>query len=282
VAPEQDFVIGSAYAQARRFAEAVPFAQKAVDGAPEPKEPWFRLLVWVQTELDHDAEVAAVLERVVQSFPKREYWLQLTTAYQGLGDLPKAVATLESANAKGALTEEKDFVNLARLYLQAGVPEKGAALLQAQIGAGKVKKTAETLELEAECWIASKDAARGEVAVRAAGDSISGEAWIALARLDGAQGDWSKAREATTSALQLGGLRSPGFAHLLLGVAHYNTKRKDAALASLGEAKRYPDSAGCADQWIKLVKSGKGTAPSCGLAASPAAVADAGAKAASD
>ena len=60
------------------------------------------------------------------------------------------------------------------------------------------------------------------------------------------------------AAIAHGGLSSPGSAHLLLGVAHYNTKRKDAALASLGEAKRYPDSAGCADQWIKLVKSGKG------------------------
>jgi tetratricopeptide (TPR) repeat protein len=281
VTPEQAFVVASAYSQARRFAEALPFAKKAVDADPQPKEAWLKLLLSLQFELDHDAEVAAVLERLVKSFPKPEYWLQLAAAYQAVGNAPKAVTTLEAARAKGALTAEKDLVNLARLYMQAGAPEKGAALLDEQMAAGKIKKTPETLELVAACWIASKNAERGEAAVKAAGENISGEAWLALARLNGEKGDWAKARDDTASAITHGGLRSPGSAHLLLGVAHYNTKRKDAALASLGEAKRYPDSAGCADQWIKLVKAGKGTPPNCGLAAGGGATASA-AKTASD
>jgi tetratricopeptide (TPR) repeat protein len=219
----------------------------------------------------------------VKSFPKAEYWLQLAAAYQSLGNTQKAVATLETARSKGVLTEEKDLVNLARLYMQAGAPDKGAQLLDQQIAAGKVKKTPENLELVAACWIAAKNADKGEAAVRAAGEGVSGEAWLALARLHGEKGDWAKVREDTASAITHGGLSSPGSAHLLLGVAHYNTKRKDAALASLGEAKRYPDSAPCADQWIKLVKSGKGSAPSCGLSAGSAATATASAaKTASD
>lgn len=283
IKPEEAFVIASAYSQARRFAEALPFAQKAVDGAPEPKEPWLSLLLSLQFELDHDAEVAAVLERLVKSFPKAEYWLQLAAAYQALGNTQKAVATLETARSKGALTEEKDLVNLAKLYLQAGAPGKGAQLLEQQFSAGKIKKTPENLELLAACWIAAKDADRGEAAVKAAGEGVSGEAWIALARLHAEKGDWAKVREDTALAISHGGLSSPGSAHLLLGVAHYNTKRKDAALASLGEAKRYPDSAPCADQWIKLVKSGKGNAPSCGMAATSTGAATASAaKTASD
>jgi tetratricopeptide (TPR) repeat protein len=283
ITPEQSFVVGSAYAQARRFSEALPFAQKAVDGAPQPNESWMKLLVSLHYELNHDADVAKVLERITQSFPKPEYYLQLAAAYQALGNTQKAVATLETARAKGALTEEKNLVNLARLYRQAGAPDKGAQLLEQQFSAGKIKKTPENLELLAACWISAKDADRGEAAVKAAGEGASGEAWMALARLNGEKGDWAKVREDTALAISHGGLSSPGSAHLLLGVAHYNTKRKDAALASLGEAKRYPDSAPCADQWIKLVKSGKGSAPSCGLAASSTANATASAaKTASD
>src|SRR5436190_2715463 len=69
ITPEQYFVVASAHAQARRFAEALPFAQKAVDSGADPKESWLSLLLSVQFELDHDAEVAAVLERLAQSYP---------------------------------------------------------------------------------------------------------------------------------------------------------------------------------------------------------------------
>jgi hypothetical protein len=272
-APEKYYLTASAYAQAHRFAEALPFAKKAVAGMKEPKEPWLQLLLSLHYELHQEAELAGVLERLIQSFPKKEYWLQLAAAYQDAGQNDKAVAALETAYSKGLLTEEKDLVNLARLYLRQPAPLKGAALLEKQMQAGKVSKTPQNFELLATCWVMGEDAEHAEAALKQAGDGVSGQVYIELARIDVEHGAWIKARDALSSALQKGGLASAGEAHLLLGVVHYNTKRKDAALASLGEAKKHPETAKCAEEWIQLVKSGRpGTAGGCAIVkASPGA-----------
>jgi tetratricopeptide (TPR) repeat protein len=265
VEPGQDFVVAIAYAQAHRFAEAVPYAKKAVEGSEQPDEAWLKLLASLHYELKQDAEVAPVQERLAQAFPTRDNFLQLAATYQALKQHDKAVASLEKASTQGLLTEDKDFVTLARLYLQAGAPLKGASLLEKKIKEGKISKTSENLELLATCWLMGKDVTHAEAAFKQAGDGIgSGELYVELGRLEIERGEWVKARDALASAVQKGGLKSPGEARLLLGVAHYNTKRKDAALASLGEAKKYADTAKCADEWIKLVKSGRpGTAGGC-------------------
>jgi TolA-binding protein len=136
---------------------------------------------------------------------------------------------------------------------------------------GKIEKTPENLEALAMCYVAGNQPDKALAALRAAGeDAGSGEVYFQLALRLGEHGDWTSARDAVAAAIQKGGLSSPGDAQLLLGISHYNTKRKDAALASLQEAKRYgPTTAKCADQWIKIVKAGRaGAKAECGSPAS--------------
>jgi hypothetical protein len=266
------YVVASAFSQAHRYAEALPYAQKAVDGTKEPKEPWLQLLLSLHFELKQDEQVAATLEKLIAAFPKTEYWLQLSATYQAMGQDKKALATLETARSKGLLTEEKDQVSLARFYLQQGAPLKAAAVLE------KVSKTPEINGLLAQCWIMGKDADRGEAALKAAGEEAApGGLYLDLAYLRAEHGDWAKSRDAAAMALQRGGLKAPGEAHLLLGVAHYKTKRKDVALAALAEAKRDPATAGCADEWIKAVKGGR---PDASAGCAPGAASSKSAKAA--
>ncbi len=269
--PDNYYLIASAFAQAHRFAEGLPYAKKAVAGMKEPKEPWLQLLLSLHYELKQDPQVAAVLERLVASFPKKEYWLQLSATYEAMGKEDKALATLETANGKGLLTEEKDLVNLARMYLRAGAALKGAALLDKQMSAGKVSKSPENLDLLATCWVAGKDVEHAEAVLARAGDGVgSGNLYQEIGRLELVRGKWTKARDALSKAFQLGGLKAAGEAHLLLGIAHYKTKRKDAALASLGEAKKDKASAQCADEWIKAVKSShSAVSPACSLGGAP-------------
>jgi tetratricopeptide (TPR) repeat protein len=270
--PSDYFLVASTYAQAKRFAEALPFAKKAVETSKQPEEPWLKLLVQLHYELKQDAEVAAVLERLTVSFPKsEEYWLHLAQTYQDMKQSAKALSTLENANTQGVLTEESAFVSLAKLYLQQGAPLKGAAVLDAQLRSGKVSKKPENLALLTICWVKGKDAEHAEATLKALGDNeISGDVYYELGRLEVERGQWAHARDNLASALQSGGLKSAGRAHLLLGIAHYNTKRKDAALASLGEAKKYSGDAKCAEEWIGLVKAGRPSpTTSCATSASP-------------
>jgi tetratricopeptide (TPR) repeat protein len=269
VEPSKYYVVASAYSQAKRFNEALPYAQKAVDGSKEIKEPWLQLLLSLRYELKQDKEVALVLEKLVANFPKKEYWLQLCATYQALGQNDKALATLEKANDKGVLDEERDLVNLARLYAQQGAPLKAAALLEKQMASGKIKKSPELVDFLASCWVQGKDAEHARAVLAKGGpDAGTGDLYLALGRLEAERGRWAEARDAASTSLQRGGLLNPGDAHLLLGIAHYKTKRKDVALASLGEAKKHNASAPCAEEWLKAIKGGKAD-PSCGLTASP-------------
>ncbi|MFI5306099.1 MAG: tetratricopeptide repeat protein [Polyangiales bacterium] len=269
VDPSKDYVVASAYSQAKRFAEALPYATKAVDGSKEPKEPWLQLLLSLHYELKQDSEVAAVLQKLIAAFPKKEYWLQLCATYQALGQDAKALATLDEAYTKGLLDEERDLVNLARLYQQQGAPLKAAALLDKHMASGTIKKSPELLELLATCWIKGKDPDHARAVLQKGGADVgTGELYLALGRLEAQRGHWAEARDAASTALQRGGLANPGDAHLLLGIAHHKTKRKDVALASLGEAKKSPASAPCAEEWIKAIKGGAAAEPTCGMTAS--------------
>jgi tetratricopeptide (TPR) repeat protein len=275
--PKQNYLIASAFAQAKRYEEALPYANKAIEeSSGKAPEPWFVLLASLHYELKHEKELAEVQQQLATAYPKKEHLLLLSQTYADMGDDAKALATLEQLNAKGKLTEGKEIVALATLYQRTGAPLKGAALLEKGMRDGKVDKTSESLEALAVCYIAGKDADKAKAALDAAGEEAgSGEVYFQLARLHAQREQWTDARDAVAAAIQKGGLSSAGDAQLLLGISHYNTKRKDAALASLTEAKRHgPAAAKCADAWIKVVKSGRaGGKASCPGSALDAAAA---------
>jgi tetratricopeptide (TPR) repeat protein len=258
--PQQHYLIASAFAQAKRYEKSLVWAKKAVDGNPNPPEPWLDLVKSLHYELKQDAEAAKVLERLVKSYPdNKDYLLQLAQAYKDMGDDKKALATLESAFAKGLLTEEREIFALASYRLLGGAGAKGAALLEERMRGGTVGKTPENYVLLAQCWIEAKEADKASAALSAVRGNVElGPLYYGVAQLHAERERWEKTRDALGMAFEKGGLEAPGDAKLLLGIAHYHTKRKDLAITSLTDAKRYGKAtAQCADEWLKVVKSGK-------------------------
>lgn len=263
--PEQQFLIASSFGQAKRFDEALPYAKKAIEGNDKAPESWYTLLASLHYELKQNEELAAVLTELTQKYPKKDHFLQLSQTYSDLGQKQKALQALEAADSKGMLSDEQEYTGLALLYMQTGNAKKGAAVLEKQMKAGKVERSAENLNALARCYIGAKDGAKAAATLEEAGEEVAGQTYLDLARLEASQGQWEKARDAAARAVVKGGLKTPGEAHLVLGVAHYNTKRKDAALISLNEAKKNPAIASCAEEWIRAVKGGKAASagPTC-------------------
>jgi tetratricopeptide (TPR) repeat protein len=262
------FLVASAYAQVKKYDRALPFAKRAVEQAEKPEEPWLQLLVSVHFELKQEKEVAATLEKLAQAFPKKEHYLQLSATYSEIGDDAKALAALETVQSKGWMSEEREFLGLADLYSKTGSAAKGAAVIEAGMKNGKVTKGAPAFERLAACYLMGDDTDKAAAALAQAGDEASnGKLYFELGRAEIGRSRWEKAREALSQAIQRGGLDSAGEAQLLLGVAHFHAKSKAAALASLGEAKKHPQTQKCAEQWIAAVKAGKAGPASCGKAA---------------
>jgi thioredoxin-like negative regulator of GroEL len=261
---DQLYVIASAFAQAKRFKEAVPYATRAIEQMKPPTEAVLQFMASLHYELGQEKELAGVLEQLTKAFPNnKSHRLQLAATYTALGDDKKALETLDAAYAKKLLTEEKEILELSRLYMQAGRPDQCGTLLDKHMADGTVGKGQATYELQAGCLLAAKEVDRAAKVIAAAGDSLTnGEIYFELAKQQLARGQWIKARDAAAAAFAKGGLSSPAEAQLLLGVAHYYTKRKDAALGSLAEARKNPATSKCAEAWLQTVKSGKGT-PQC-------------------
>ncbi len=254
------YVAASSYAQAKKFKAALPFAKKAVEKMKKTEESWLSLLMSIHYELKQNEEVAAVLKRLIKDFPKKQYWLHLSQTYQTMEQSPKALAVMELAYSKEMLDDEKDFLNLARLQIQQGVPLKAAAVLEAHIADGTIEKKPETLELLATAWLMAENRERAEATLKqAANAASSGELYMRLAQFHVERHEWAKAREAIAEGLKQK-LEDPGQAHLLLGIVNYNQKRMDAAMSALNEAKKHEKTAKAAKEWIALVRNERGTA----------------------
>lgn len=263
--PEQQYVAASAMSAAKRFQTGLPLAQKAVEGSEKPPESWLLLVASLQYELKQNEQLAETLTQLTKLYPKKEHYLQLSATYTDMDESVKALKALEAADAKGMLSEGKEYQALAQLYLEVGQAKKGAAILDKQMKAGKVERSEEAMGLLALCFIGAKDADRAQATLDQVGDALGGQPFLELSRLHAERGQWEKARDAAAQAVVQGGTETPGEAHLVLGAAHYMTKRKDAATNALTEAKKHPAVTPCANEMLKVVKAGKGEPPACAL-----------------
>lgn len=167
--PQDHYLVASAFAQNRQFAEALPHARQAVDAMPEPKEPWLTLLVSLHFELKQERDVLAVLERLVAAFPtKKTYRLQLVESHRALGQDDQALAAMQRAYQDKLLDQEKDLTNLAQLYIEREQPVKAAQLLDVHMADGSVTRTADNLRLLGRAWALAGDEDRAKTAMQAA------------------------------------------------------------------------------------------------------------------
>jgi tetratricopeptide (TPR) repeat protein len=68
---------------------------------------------------------------------------------------------------------------------------------------------------------------------------------------------WELAIQATQQALEKGGLRNEGMAHLVVGMARFNGGDYNEAMNELAKAQQFDASRGMATQWLKFVEGEK-------------------------
>jgi tetratricopeptide (TPR) repeat protein len=251
-APDAHALAGAAYAQVRRYREAATQLRKAIDLASEPQETWYRQLLAVYYQSSQYRAAATLLQQVISRFPQHKvYWLQLSSVYRELGNDAHAVAVMELAHVQGLLTEESELVNLARYYLYMGLAQKAAQLLQEALEDGSVTPSADNWQLLIDAWLQARESDRALSASAQALESTQhADLYLKRARLLADKERWQEVIVAVELALAGPGPTSPGKAHLLQGIAHYNLGRPGKAQSSFGRARTFADSQKQARQWI--------------------------------
>lgn len=126
---------GDYNAIAKSAAAAIAAAEQA---GKRPDEADLLRLTDAYQRTNNAAGQAATLEKLVANYPKKDYWAAL------LGRLPRkpgfsdrfGIDVLRLKLATGNLTSANDYMELAQLAMQAGLPSEGKAVVDKGMAAG--------------------------------------------------------------------------------------------------------------------------------------------------
>lgn len=243
-----------AYFQKADYEGALEPAQTAHDISEEPSEGVLQLLLAIHLTLQHYPESAPILEELVARFPKKKYYMQLSTVHGALEHYQKALVPLQLAYVQDLLDQDSDLRRLAQLLLFLELPYRAALVLRGGIEDGIVALDEEAFEMLSNSWISAREFDRAvEPLERGAALAENGDLYIRLAQVHLQREKWADAAAALRRALDRGGLQNPGDAKLLMGIAFYSQKRPQQARSWFARARGHPSTREEADVWLKYL-----------------------------
>jgi len=259
--PSQDIylLLGQAHFQLKEYSKALPAIEKAIAlnraQGKLPKENWLLLLQVIHYENKDYARMVGVVRELLTLYPKESYMRTLAGAYSELGDTRKQLAVMEALYEKGYMTEGRDLVNLANLFLLHEVPVKAAKVLDAALDTRQIDADVKNLRLLSQAWYQAREDAKAIPPLKkAAALDDKGELSVRLAQSYLNLERWSDAAVALDRGLKKGGLRRTDQAYVMLGMAQFNLSRLDQARGAFEKALTDKRSKKVAGQWIAYVE----------------------------
>lgn len=251
-----NILMANALGLTNRWREALPYVQKAIASTPNPQESWYKLLLAAQYELKDYKGCAETLEILTSLYPdNKKYWEQLSGMYMELNEDAKALATMGLAHRKGFVTDEKQILNLARMYILNDAPYEAGKLLDAAIAAKQVAATDKNYALMAEAWIQAREWAKAtDILGKGCDMAADGEMCVRKAQIHVDQLEYNAAVKAVDRAFQKGTLKRPGYAYMIQGRAAAETRNFKAAEEAFKKARGYEETKNSASTWLDYLQ----------------------------
>lgn len=220
--PEDRIMMGQNYAQMERYREALPWVTEAIRQAGgEAKESWYQLALAIHFELEDYRSAVGILKTMVARWPEKlKYWETLSGAHQELNQDLDALAALMAAYNGGLITAQPKLLTLARMSMYNDLPYQGAQILTKGMESGQIEANESNLRLLLSAWTAAREYRRaGDVIDRLAPMTGEGDLLIQKARLMMEQNAWQETVDSARAALEIGNVKNPGGAWLMIGIA---------------------------------------------------------------
>jgi tetratricopeptide (TPR) repeat protein len=178
---------------------------------------------------------------------------------------PQAIELMEKARANGSFKTEKDYVNLAKLYLITGQNSdnpkpnatKAVSVLEDGMTKGVVPASYDNLKLQGDAaYIAGNDSQAIASYKKAIPNAKDGEAAVRAGQLLLSQQKYTEAKALIKQGIDKG-VQRKGTAYMLLAEAERGLKNKAGAIAAMKMAAQDPDTAAKAKAWLKQAGAGK-------------------------
>ena len=222
----------------------------------EPQENWYRLLNVFYYELEDYLNVIDVLRTMIEIWPKREYFVQLSAMYGQEGNDAAQLALYQVAHEAGWLTRSNELVQMAQLLLQADVPVQAARIIETGLEDGTIESNERNWRLLAQSWQLSQDDPQAVPALtRAAGLAEDGTLDVSLAQSYQNLYEWESCVDAAREGIRKGDLRREDQAYMVLGACLFELKEYTAARNAFEEAAEDERSRTNARSWVQYVNS---------------------------
>ena len=246
------------YAGAAKGLSAEIAAGEAAGNAPA--EDKLQLLANCYLKMNDKAGYAAVLEKLVAYHPKKEYWADLLARVQRKpGFSPRLTLDVYRLMlATGNLKDTSDFMEMAQLALQAGLPAEAKKVVddgyaKGALGAGEEADRHKRLR-----DLANKQAADDQKALaeteKQAHAAKDGNALVALGYAYASNRQFDKGSALLEQGIAKGNLKRPEDAKLHLGLAYLQAGHRDKARHLLHSVQGTDGAADIARLWLLQTK----------------------------
>lgn len=209
---------GNALYRLERYDEAIAALEPVVKGNAEARPEWTQLLMASYADAGRAGEAATLAEQVASQAPgDKRAQLNLANVYLQADDHAKAIEVYERLRQAGQLDEDRDYSNLAALYLNTenGEP-KAIAVLTEGLDKGILKGDYRTYASLAQAYYFSDQYEKAiEFYGKAAPLDDDGSTYLNLAKALSNEGRDAESKSAAQKALDKG-LPNPEEARKLL------------------------------------------------------------------
>lgn len=251
---------GNAYYRLEKYPEAIAAMKQALSMTDKPQSSWNQILMASYAESGQSDQAAQLAEQQLAANPNDTTALNNAVAVlMQAQKYPEAIALMEKAKAQGALKSEKDYVNLAKLYLITGQNSddpkpnavKAVQTLEDGMSKGVVPSSYDNYKLLGDAnYVGGNESKAIDAYKKAMPMAKDGEAAIRAGQLLLSQNKYSDARTLIQQGIAKG-VQHRGTAYMMLAEAERGLKNKPAAIAAMKQAAQDPETAAKAKDWLK-------------------------------
>ena len=228
-----------------------------------PKENYLQIVLSSHFKQQNNDGIADALKKMVRYYPKPEYWDNLIdiSRRKGGGGDRLTLGYYRLMNDVGVLKDKGDYMEMAQLGIEAGVPGESEQIVEKGISSGVLKSEDKTEQGRYDRLLAAakKQAAsdRGSLDQQAkeAEKAPNGQVLVGLGQAYLSYGRYDEAIAAIESGIKKGGVTDIDDAQISLGIAHLKKGQKDQARQAFKAVKADSKWASLADLWTVRTQS---------------------------
>ncbi|MEC7465649.1 MAG: hypothetical protein VXZ68_00855 [Pseudomonadota bacterium] len=196
----------------------------------KPRESTYTLLLALYNDAQKTDEMLPLYKELVDFYPKKRYWVQLSSLYGNLNQESNQLSALEAAHDQRLLNKESEYIALYQLLMRAEAPYKAAKALQYGFDEEFVERKEKNLKMLAQGWHMSQELKKAEPLYKEAAEkSEEGELFVFLGQLYLATDRYELAKDSLKLGLEKGKLKDPVTVNILLGQVSYEQQNFDDA-----------------------------------------------------